>query len=105
MLTDDPSAAIRFVEAELGELASPTDSMARIRATLRVYFEENGSPMRTSRRLGINKNTVSYRVTRAQAILGHDLLRRRAELETALKLHDVLDGLHDVIRRLPTPSP
>jgi hypothetical protein len=105
MLTDDPSAAMRFVEAELGELTSPEDSMARIRATLRVYFEENGSPMRTSRRLGINKNTVSYRVTRAEEILGHDLLRRRAELETALRLHDVLDGLHDVLTRLPTPSP
>jgi hypothetical protein len=105
MLTDDPSAAMRFVEAELGELASPADAMARIRATLRAYFEESGSPMRTSRRLGINKNTVSYRVARAEEILGHDLLRRRTQLEAALLLHEVLDGLHDVLRRLPTLSP
>jgi PucR-like helix-turn-helix protein/diguanylate cyclase with GGDEF domain len=95
LLSADPLAATRFVESELGELAAADDSMARLRATLQVYFEENASPVRTSRRLHINKNTVVYRVTKAEEILGHGLLERRQELEAALQLCGVLDGLRD----------
>jgi hypothetical protein len=99
LLSADPLAATRFVESELGELAAADDSMARLRATLQVYFEENVSPVRTSRRLNINKNTVVYRVTKAEEILGHGLLERRQELESALRLFVVLDGLRDSLTR------
>jgi hypothetical protein len=99
LLSADPLAAMRFVESELGELAAADDSMARLRATLQVYFEENVSPVRTSRRLNINKNTVVYRVTKAEEILGHGLLERRQELESALRLFVVLDGLRDSFAR------
>jgi DNA-binding PucR family transcriptional regulator len=95
LLSADPRAATRFVESELGELAGPDDAMARLRATLQVYLDENVSPLRTSRRLNINKNTVVYRVTKAEEILGHGLLERRQELEAALRLYAVLDGLRD----------
>jgi PucR C-terminal helix-turn-helix domain/GGDEF-like domain len=95
LLSADPLAATRFVETELGELAAANDSMARLRATLQVYLEENVSPLRTSRRLHISKNTVVYRVTKAEEILGHGLLERRQELEAALRLFGVLEGLRD----------
>jgi len=98
LLCADPVAAIRFVESELGELAAPDDTMARLRATLRVYFEENASPARASRRLSVNKNTVVYRVHQAEEILGHGLLERRGELDAALRLCDVVDGLRDLAR-------
>lgn len=95
LLSADALAATRFVESELGELAGDDDSMARLRATLQVYLEENVSPVRASRRLHVNKNTVVYRVTKAEEILGHGLLERRQELEAALRLCAVLDGLRD----------
>jgi DNA-binding PucR family transcriptional regulator len=102
LLTADPLAATRFVESELGELAGPDDSMARLRATLRIYFEENASPARTSRRLSINKNTVVYRVRKAEEILGYGVAERRSELDAALRLCDVLHGLRDVLTRSAT---
>jgi len=93
LLSADPVAAARFVEAELGELAENSDAAARLRATLRVYLDENASPARTSRRLSVNKNTVVYRVKQAEEILGHPVASRRSELDAALRLADVLEGL------------
>ena len=77
LLSTDPRAAASFVEAELGELAGPSDSAVRLRATLRIYLEENSSPARTSRRLSVNKNTVVYRVNKAEEMLGHPVAARR----------------------------
>jgi DNA-binding PucR family transcriptional regulator len=92
LLTSDPDAARRFAEKELGALMEPTDAMARLRATLRVYTEESSSPARTSRRLGVHQNTVVYRVNRAEEILGRPLAERRLEIEVALRLADALPG-------------
>jgi DNA-binding PucR family transcriptional regulator len=66
---------------------------ARLRATLRVYLEENLSPARAARRLGIHQNTVVYRVKRAEEILGHSIEQGRLELEVSLRLSEGLDGL------------
>jgi DNA-binding PucR family transcriptional regulator len=94
------------VESELGELAAPDDYMARLRATLRVYLDENASPARTAGRLSVNKNTVVYRVAKVEEILGHGLAERRSELDAALRLADVLDGLRESAgaRQLVTES-
>jgi pimeloyl-ACP methyl ester carboxylesterase len=58
LLTADPVEAVRFAEAELGELLAATDTAARLRATVQTYLEENLSPARAARRLGIHQNTV-----------------------------------------------
>jgi len=89
LLTANGVAADRFARAELGPLAARDDAMARLRTTLRVYYEESLSPLRTARRLGVNKNTVVYRVARAEELLAHDVRTRRRELEAALLLADV----------------
>jgi DNA-binding PucR family transcriptional regulator len=93
LLSSDAPAATRFVESELGPLARSDDSTARLRATMRVYLEENLSPLRASRRLHVNKNTVVYRITKVEELLGSAVLERRQELEAALRLCAVLDGL------------
>jgi hypothetical protein len=95
LLSADPVSAARFVESELGELAAPTDPMARLRGTLRVYFDENASPSRTARRLNVNKNTVVYRVAKVEEVLGHDIVDRRFELEAAVRLAEVADALRE----------
>jgi hypothetical protein len=105
LMSADPMSASRFVDTELGDLATSAGSMARLRETLRVYFDENASPSRTARRLGINKNTVVYRVAKAEELLGHDLFDRRAELDAALRLAEVHGPLQDLARsQVPVPT-
>lgn len=93
LLAADPAEAIRFAETELGGLVADTDSAARLRATLRAYLEENLSPARAARRLGIHQNTVVYRVKRAEELLGHKIEPRRLQLEIALRLAEMIEGL------------
>jgi DNA-binding PucR family transcriptional regulator len=93
LLTADPVEAVRFTEAELGELIADTDVAARLRATIRVYLEENLSPARAARRLGVHQNTVVYRVKRTEEQLGHPIEERRLRLEVALQLSSMIGGL------------
>ncbi len=99
LLTADPIEAVRFTEAELGELLAATDTAGRLRATVRVYLEENLSPARTARRLGIHQNTVVYRVKQTEELLGHTIEQRRLQLEVALRLSDMIDGLRTAADR------
>ena len=93
LVTADPVEAVRFAEAELGELLVDTDTAGRLRATVRVYLEENLSPARAARRLGIHQNTVVYRVKQTEELLGHAIEERRLQIEVALRLSDMIDGL------------
>ncbi len=93
LLTADPVEAVRFATAELGELLADNDGAARLRATVRAYLEENLSQVRAARRLGIHPNTVVYRVKRAEELLGHPVDQRRLQLEVALRLSEMIDGL------------
>jgi DNA-binding PucR family transcriptional regulator len=93
LLTADPVEAVRFAAAQLGELLADSDAAARLRATVRVYLEENLSQVRAARRLGIHQNTVVYRVKRAEELLGQPVDERRLHLEVALRLSDMIDGL------------
>jgi len=93
VLTADPVEAVRFAEAELGQLIEDNDTAGRLRATVRVYLEENLSPARAARRLGIHQNTVVYRVKQTEERLGHAIEQRRLQLEVALRLSDMIDGL------------
>ena len=93
LLTADPVEAVRFAESELGELLVDNDTAGRLRATVRVYLEENLSPARAARRLGIHQNTVVYRVKQTEELLGHTIEQRRLQLEVALRLSDMIDGL------------
>ena len=62
LLTADPVEAVRFAEASSGNYLVDNDTAGPARATVRVYLEENLSPARAARRLGIRQNTVVYRV-------------------------------------------
>ena len=99
LLTADPVEAVRFVESELGELLADSDAAARLRATVRVYLEENLSPARAARRLGVHQNTVVYRVKQTEELLGHTVEQRRLQIEVALRLSDMIDGLRIAAER------
>ena len=99
LLTADPVEAVRFTDAELGQLLEDTDDAARLRATIRFYLEENLSPARTARRLGIHRNTVVYRVKQTEQLLGHAIEQRRLQLEVALRLSEMIGGLRSAAHR------
>jgi hypothetical protein len=82
----DPAEARRFVARELGGLAADDDATLRLRATLRVFLEEGASFVRAARRLGVHENTVTYRVRRAEDLLGRRAGERQLELRVALRL-------------------
>ncbi len=86
MLTNSREEARRFVAQQLGDLAGEDKSVARLRDTLRVFLEENGSFQNAAARLGVHKNTVAYRIRRAEELLGHGVKERQLELQTALRL-------------------
>jgi DNA-binding PucR family transcriptional regulator len=89
MLTHSREEARRFVSQQLGSLAAEDQSAARLRATLAVFLEENGSFLNAAARLGVHKNTVAYRIRRAEELLGHGIRARQLELQTALRLADL----------------
>jgi hypothetical protein len=86
LATHDVDEAQRFVERELGPLASDDDAARRMSATLRVFLEEGSSYVRAARRLGVHQNTVLYRVHRAEELLGRRVAERELELRVALRL-------------------
>jgi hypothetical protein len=73
-----------WVIETLGSLANDDDHNARLRDTLSVFLHENGSFKATAERLTLHKNTVQYRVRRAQEGLGGVLGERRLQVELAL---------------------
>jgi hypothetical protein len=86
LLTADLPAARTFIRRELGPLAKPGANMSDLRATLLAYLEEQNSPHAAAQRLHVSRNTVSYRVKRAEELLGLEWRQRRYELQTALLL-------------------
>jgi DNA-binding PucR family transcriptional regulator len=73
-----------WVHETLGQLADDDDQHARLRDTLRVFLEENGSYKATAERLILHKNSVQYRVRKAEEALGHPVHNHRLSVELAL---------------------
>ncbi|WAP56717.1 PucR family transcriptional regulator [Streptomyces sp. S465] len=90
LLATDLEAAGDFVRRELGALAERGEAMAALRTTLYSYLGAERSLMDVARRLHVARGTVTYRVKRAQEVLGRDLDDRRFALHTALALAEEL---------------
>jgi hypothetical protein len=83
--------AWEFVRAEMGALTDPGRRPLLLRETLSEYFAAR-SAAAAAERLGVSERTVTYRLRHAEEILGRPLSIRRAELETALRLHRLLSA-------------
>ncbi len=82
------SGSIELLQAwateTLGALADDDENHARLRDTLRVFLQENGSYKTTAERLMLHKNTVQYRVRKAEEILQRPIVQNRLHIELAL---------------------
>jgi DNA-binding PucR family transcriptional regulator len=74
-----------FVRRTLGPLCADDDATERLRETLLAWLAEGGNARRAAERLHAHKNTVLYRLQRAQLLLGRPLDEDRGALELAIR--------------------
>ena len=88
-----------FREEALGPLRRK-DKGGVLLTTLRAYLAVNGSPTDAAERLHLHRNTVLYRLSRIEAVLGSDLRDAdvRLTLHLAVKIDEVLEP---PVRRQP----
>lgn len=84
LICADVAAARSWVWATLGDLAIDDVQHARLRETLWVFLS-TGSYIATAERLVLHKNSVQYRIRKAEQGLGAPIEDRRADLELALR--------------------
>jgi GGDEF-like domain/PucR C-terminal helix-turn-helix domain len=85
-LLSDRTTATSFVARELGGLASTNSRGADLRQVTRAYLENAQNAVATASRLGCNRRTVERKIQQAEALVGHLVRDRSAELLIALQL-------------------
>ena len=92
-----------WVIETLGALAADDAQGARLHDTLRVFLQEGGSYKTTAERLVLHKNTVQYRIRKAEEGLGRPVSEDRLHIELALLASQWLGTA--VLRPADEPAP
>lgn len=92
LLTDRSDELRRWVDRVLAGLTSDEPGVDQLRATLRVFLAEGGSYTWAAARLHLHKNTVHYRVRKAEELLGRPVGKDRLQVEVALLAASLLRG-------------
>ena len=74
-----------WVLATLGGLATDDEHHARLRDTLLVFLQSGGSYKATAEQMTLHKNTVQYRIRKAEESLGLPVAENRHDVELALR--------------------
>jgi DNA-binding PucR family transcriptional regulator len=74
-----------WVLSTLAGLATDDEHHARLRDTLLAFLQTGGSYKTTAERLVLHKNTIQYRIRRAQESLGRPVGENRHDVELALQ--------------------
>jgi hypothetical protein len=98
LASGDVDRLARFVQRTLGPLTADDETTARLRETLLAWLAEGGNARRAAVRLHAHKNTVLYRLQRAQQLLGRPLDEDRGALELAIR------SVHRLGDRVAGPS-
>jgi DNA-binding PucR family transcriptional regulator len=91
-----------WVLGTLAALATDDDHHARLRATLLVFLQTGGSYKTTAEQLTLHKNTVQYRIRKAEESLGRPVGDNRHDVELALQASHWLGSA--VLRPAGTPA-
>lgn len=86
MLAADHEAARRFTMRTLGRLADPEAD--RLRETVRWVLTAPGGTEAVASALSVHKNTVRYRVSQAERLIGRPVRERAGDLLLALDYYD-----------------
>ncbi len=84
LMSDSVELMRTWVIETLGPLADDDDHHRTLRDTLRIFLQEGGSFKAAAERLTLHKNTVQYRVRKAEECLGHPVGDNRLHVELAL---------------------
>ncbi|WP_445189378.1 PucR family transcriptional regulator [Pseudonocardia sp. Cha107L01] len=84
LLALEPGSAAGWVWSVLGELAVDDDAHARMRETLWAYLSSGSSLATAAAELHLHKNTIQYRVRKAEEARGRPLADGRLDVEVAL---------------------
>jgi DNA-binding PucR family transcriptional regulator len=84
LICADVPAARSWVWATLADLAIDDEQHARLRDTLQVFLS-TGSYTATAERMVLHKNSVQYRIRKAEQALGAPIDDPHADLELALR--------------------
>lgn len=90
MLAKDPRALASWLTATLGPLAGEGDSLKSLRETLRQFLANGSNYQLTAQEETLHRNTVKYRVKRAESVRGRPIHEDRLELELALEVFHLL---------------
>jgi DNA-binding PucR family transcriptional regulator len=85
MMLGSPDLLRAWVLATLGGLATDDEPHARLRDTLLVFLQSGGSYKATAEQLVLHKNTVQYRIRKAEESLGRPAAGNRHDVELALQ--------------------
>jgi hypothetical protein len=91
-----------WVLATLAGLATDDEHHARLRDTLLVFLRSGGSYKATAEQLMLHKNTVQYRIRKAEESLGRPVGDNRHNVELALQASHWLGS--SVLRAAVTPA-
>jgi hypothetical protein len=89
VLREEP-AAREFVADILGDLAGDDPRSAQLRTTIAAYFQSEQNRSATAARLKIHDATVARHLEEVEKRIGHRVNQRRVELETALRLRELV---------------
>nr|WP_211283680.1 helix-turn-helix domain-containing protein [Streptomyces antibioticus] len=93
MLSTHLDEARRFVHRELGGLAGSGEPATTLRTTLKCYLDTERSLNTTAALLHVARNTVAYRIQRAEQLRGREIKVRRMQLQVALALAEEFGDL------------
>jgi DNA-binding PucR family transcriptional regulator len=85
LLCADLDATRGWVAQTLGGLSRDVEPHARLRETLLVFLAGGGSYTGTAEKLILHKNTVQYRVRKAEEAAGRPINDHRSDVELALR--------------------
>lgn len=85
LLSADPERLQGFVTRALGPLVADDAATERLRESLTAWFASGGNARSAAEVLGTHKNTVLYRVHRAEALLDRPLSTGALDVQVALE--------------------
>jgi hypothetical protein len=84
----DSDSFRRMVHRELGDLAGAASGTAQARETLLWYLTSGANVEAVAAQLFVHRNTVRYRLNRAEQLMGHRISERVGHVELALRYVD-----------------
>ncbi len=100
LLSQDLDVARTWIRDVLGEMVRDDDAAARMRRTLLTFLRHDMNYTATAETMIMHKNSIKYRLTAAEGVLGHPVTDNRLSVELAL---NACEWLGQAVLRADSP--